>query len=148
MEGVREMCAKQSMIDCLNENSALLYNAAFRLVGQDSLAVELISKAVGGLMPVQDMAPKDLAREILKKMCRIYLQFYQEEPKGVKGNPRQVDTLLMMLPPKEKLALVLYDVLKLSRAEVIQILGEPEEAFQARLSRGRNMMKDSLKLVG
>ncbi|MGI6065690.1 MAG: hypothetical protein ACOYI2_04255 [Bacillota bacterium] len=134
MNGIREI------INCINGEQTLVYNLAYRLTGEEERSVELISRAASRL------AEKGFNRdctyqEVLSQICREYLSAPSKGRPSLNRQCSPGEVILAMLPPREKTALVLYDVLRLPLQETTIIFGEPESVFRPLLYRARNLFK-------
>lgn len=137
MSGIKEI------VDWVNANRTLVFNLAYRLTGEAEGAVELISQAAAVLAKEQ-VVPDHICQRLLSQICQEYSKVHGKNNIKLAPKDAPVEAILSQLPPQEKIALVLHDVLRLSRRDVIRISGEPEIVFRMRLNRARNLIKNQL----
>ncbi|MDD2215675.1 MAG: sigma factor-like helix-turn-helix DNA-binding protein [Desulfitobacteriaceae bacterium] len=134
MNGIREI------INCINGEQAFIYNLAYRLTGEEEGAVELISRAASRL--AEEGFHRDCtSQEVLSQICREYLNAPPKDCPSLNRHCSPGEVILAKLPHREKTALVLHDVLRLSLQETAIILNEPENVFRPLLYRARNLFK-------
>ncbi|ATW26518.1 sigma factor-like helix-turn-helix DNA-binding protein [Candidatus Formimonas warabiya] len=134
------------IIDCINHNSHLVYNLAYRLTGEEEHAVNLISAAVTHQISALSCG-NDLLHLLITNICQEYLHTAQRYAHGEIRRNLSVEKCLSSLPPKEKIVLILHDVLKLTRQEVMQILDEPEPVLRKDLYQARNLVKEQYQKI-
>lgn len=152
----------------------VLYNVAYRMLGNEQDAADAIQDALlsayrgigrfrggsfkGWLLRIVTNASYDILRRA--KRCPTESldaggEIDWHEGLADPGEPpetlaerrdlsRRVQRALAMLPPKQRVVVVLVDLQGLSYAETARVLGVPVGTVRSRLSRGRQAVRDQM----
>lgn len=128
---------------------SLLYTAGFRLTGDHQEAASLVEGAVS-------MATgEDRPHAYLKMLCQEHVKRIEKArdkiisplhvPSGFQaGREQLVQDALLCLPARERLVVVLRDVLGLNYAEIGKVADLDEPAVSRLLAAGRKILRDLL----
>jgi len=134
------------------EHQEMVYNVAFRLLGEQELASSVTRDTFSRSFPVFAELRGEAARlwllRVVTGICHNQLRRggSQCTNGGTAGDSAQ--EMLCLLLPEQRITLVLSDMQGLNYREIADATGVPEGIVSLRLSRGRIALRDALLAHG
>ena len=120
---------------------------AFYMLGSEVQAGQVVQSAVSQAYTHFKGRNSDFRTQILQLVSIDCLQAHIRSTE-IKAQPDTLQSQLSSLPDKERLALILIDLLELSYAQAGSILRQPKDSVQGLLTRGRLKLRKSNQLPG
>lgn len=120
----------------------LLFNTGFRLTGNNQVTAELVKGALDTLS-----GQKVNFNTAVKGLCSVYINTTAKKSGSMLHNEsgtKKVQEALLSLPNKERLVVVLCEVLGLDYAEIADMTGLEETAVISLLAAGRWSLRKQL----
>ena len=130
------------------DNESLVYNVAFRVLGEEQLAIratqDTFSRSFSIFAEFRGGGARLWLLRIVTGICHSQLLRKGSEctNAGTPGDGAQ--ELLCLLPPEQRITLVLSDMQSLSYLEIAEATGVTTGIVSLRLSRARTTLRDAL----
>lgn len=134
------------------EHQDMIYNVAYRLLGDQALAAKATQDTFTRSSPVFARFHGQAARlwlmQIVTSICREWLRRRRPRRRARQAHRDTFQAHLDALPLDQRVVVVLSDIQGLSYHDIAQVLGVSTGVVRSRLSQGRAALRDILLAQG
>jgi RNA polymerase sigma-70 factor (ECF subfamily) len=134
------------------EHQDLVYNVAYRLLGDQELAAkateDTFTRSFPSFASFHGQAARLWLMQIVTSTCRDRLRRGPFKGMALPANGDPFQTCLGTLPLDQRITVVLSDIRGLSYHEIAQVTRAPVGTVRSRLSQGRRALRDRLLSQG